>query len=214
MFNIPSPRAKAFEYYSRQRSDFADSRVASWGNDNPAELDWIKSHADTNNFAGSLMDSLRKWGSLTPKQLLAVQACIARAKTAQIKADNAPTVSVEPIEVAFAKAKGAGIQHPKLRLGDFTFSPAPMNGKNPNAIYVKHANGEYLGKVAGSRLFTGAAVSPELEREIVAVAADPMNAAIAYGKRYGKCSVCARTLTDEDSINRGIGPVCAERFGW
>jgi hypothetical protein len=57
-------------------------------------------------------------------------------------------------------------------------------------------------------------VSGEVEREIVGVAHDPLNAAIAYGKRYGKCSVCARTLTDEASIARGIGPVCAANFGW
>ena len=31
------------------------------------------------------------------------------------------------------------------------------------------------------------------------------HAAIAYGKKYGKCSVCARTLSDEDSIQRGMG---------
>ena len=65
-----------------------------------------------------------------------------------------------------------------------------------------------------AREVVAAAVGAEVEREIVAVAADPLNAAIAYGKKYGKCSVCARTLTDEDSINRGIGPVCAERFGF
>jgi hypothetical protein len=145
---------------------------------------------------------------------MAVQGAIARAKIAQDKAQNAPTVTVEPIEVAFGKATAAGIAHPKLRLGEFVFSPAPATGKNPGAIYVKHSDGSYLGKVAGSRLFTVSSVSPALEAEIVGVAADPLNAAIAYGKRYGKCSVCARTLTDEASIARGIGPVCAERFGW
>jgi hypothetical protein len=130
------------------------------------------------------------------------------------KADTAPTLSVEPIEQAFGKAQAAGVARPKLRLGEFTFSPAPAAGKNPGAIYVKHSDGTYLGKVAGSRLFTVSSVSGAVEQEIVAVAADPLNAAIAYGKRYGKCSVCARTLTDEASIARGIGPVCAERFGW
>jgi len=189
-------------------------RAQSWASAHPSAFGWIVDHLDTSTFASSLMQSLRKWGSLTGNQLIAVEGSIARAAIANAKAENAPTVSLDPVEVAFGKAKAAGIARPKLRLGEFTFSPAPLTGKNPNAIYVKHANGEYLGKVVGGRLFTVAAVSPELERDIVAVAADPLNAAIAYGKRYGKCSVCARTLTDEDSINRGIGPVCAERFGW
>ncbi len=30
----------------------------------------------------------------------------------------------------------------------------------------------------------------------------------AYGKIYGFCMICGRTLTDEESIKRGIGPIC------
>lgn len=33
-----------------------------------------------------------------------------------------------------------------------------------------------------------------------------------FGALYGMCGVCGATLTDEDSIERGIGPVCAGRF--
>lgn len=224
MFNIPSPRAKAREYWGRQasaRADYANApvpptspRVVQWAQENPSAYEWIVNHSDTNEFAGSLHASLHKWGSLTERQLTAVHGAIARAEIAKTKADNAPNLSLEPVESAFRKAQDAGIARPKLRLGEFVFSPAPMTGKNPNAIYVKGADGTYLGKVAGGRLFTVASVSPAVEQDIVAVASDPLNSAIAYGKRYGKCSVCARTLTDEDSINRGIGPVCAERFGW
>jgi hypothetical protein len=32
-----------------------------------------------------------------------------------------------------------------------------------------------------------------------------------FGKLYGVCCVCGRTLTDEISIEAGIGPVCAGR---
>jgi hypothetical protein len=205
-------RANAHPF--KLKAQAQDVRAAQWAQANPAEYEWLVNHCDTNPFAGSLHASLHKWGGLTPKQHMAVQGAIARAKIAQDKAQNAPTVTVEPIEVAFGKATAAGIARPKLRLGEFVFSPAPATGKNPGAIYVKHSDGSYLGKVAGSRLFTVSSVSPAVEAEIVGVAADPLNAAIAYGKRYGKCSVCARTLTDEASIARGIGPVCAERFGW
>lgn len=38
--------------------------------------------------------------------------------------------------------------------------------------------------------------------------------AAAFGKIYGTCLICGRTLTDEDSIARGIGPVCAANQGW
>lgn len=196
------------------RASVAASRAGQWIKDHPTEFEWMVERCDGNPFAASLLDNLRVWGRLTDKQVLAIHASIARGKVAQIKADNAPTVSVEPIETAFAKAASAGVSRPKLRLGEFTFSPAPATGKNPGAIYVKHSDGTYLGKVTGSRLFTVASVSGEVEREIMAVAHDPLNAAIAYGKKYGKCSVCARTLTDEASIARGIGPVCAANYGW
>lgn len=33
-----------------------------------------------------------------------------------------------------------------------------------------------------------------------------------YGKMYGMCMACGRTLTDEDSIAAGIGPVCAGKM--
>lgn len=33
-----------------------------------------------------------------------------------------------------------------------------------------------------------------------------------FGKAFGCCMVCGRTLTNPDSIEAGIGPICAERF--
>lgn len=41
-----------------------------------------------------------------------------------------------------------------------------------------------------------------------------LEAAQAYGKLYGTCCVCGRTLTDETSISNGIGPVCASKTEW
>ena len=34
------------------------------------------------------------------------------------------------------------------------------------------------------------------------------------GKRVGSCCVCARKLTRKESIERGIGPICAEKVGY
>lgn len=36
----------------------------------------------------------------------------------------------------------------------------------------------------------------------------------AYGELYGQCMICGRTLTNEESIEAGIGPVCASRVQW
>lgn len=36
--------------------------------------------------------------------------------------------------------------------------------------------------------------------------------AAKFGKRTGHCAICGRTLTDPDSIDKGIGPVCESRL--
>jgi hypothetical protein len=41
---------------------------------------------------------------------------------------------------------------------------------------------------------------------------DPLGAAMKYGKLAGRCCSCGRDLTDPESIERGIGPVCATKF--
>lgn len=35
-----------------------------------------------------------------------------------------------------------------------------------------------------------------------------------YGALYGTCCVCGRTLTDEKSIEAGIGPICGGKADW
>jgi hypothetical protein len=42
--------------------------------------------------------------------------------------------------------------------------------------------------------------------------ADPLAAAVKYGKLSGRCCSCGRDLTDPASIEAGIGPVCATKF--
>lgn len=39
-----------------------------------------------------------------------------------------------------------------------------------------------------------------------------MEQAKQFGALYGACCVCGRTLTSEDSIKAGIGPICAGKF--
>jgi hypothetical protein len=38
--------------------------------------------------------------------------------------------------------------------------------------------------------------------------------AAAFGKIYGYCCICSARLTNETSIERGIGPICADNQGW
>lgn len=55
----------------------------------------------------------------------------------------------------------------------------------------------------------------QTKNEILAeIAKDPQAASARYGHELGSCGICGRTLTDEDSRARGIGPICAGKMGW
>ena len=222
----PATRMKAKASAERRvtaKADAQATKVAEWKEANPAEAAWMESSAPRFEFAKSMLDALNKYGHLTERQMETVQRLTvqdaerqaARATEQVARAQSAPVVSVEAIEVAFNNAKEAGVKFPKLRLDTFVFSPAGENSKNAGAIYIKNKeDGVYLGKVAGGRLFTSRDCTPEAAERITAVSSDPKQAAVAYGMKFGACSICGRQLTDSDSVARGIGPICAENYGF
>jgi hypothetical protein len=198
------------------------SQIQAWRDENKAEAAWLDEAAGRGfEFAASLSAALTKFGSLTEKQLAAVRKCAVadgerKVKWAAEKAQAtaaAPTVSVEAIEVAFAKAKDSGIRYPRLRLDDFIFTPAPATGKNAGAVYIKSGD-QYLGKIIGGKLFATRECTQDASERILAASSDPHKAAVAYGQKFGSCAVCGRELTDGSSIERGIGPICAGKYGW
>ena len=222
----PATRAKAKASAQRRaeaKAEVKATTVQEWKDANPSEYAWMATSAERFEFARAMLEALNKFGSLTDKQFATVQRLTLQSqefmkareaeKTARMA--SAPVVTVEAIEVAFNNAKQAGVKHPKLRLDTFVFSPASEKSANVGAIYIKNKeDGLYVGKVMNGRLFTSRDCTTEASERIVAVASDPAQAAIAYGKKFGACSVCGRALTDADSIARGIGPICAENYGF
>jgi hypothetical protein len=222
----PATRMKA-KMASQKRAvakaDAQANKATEWKEANPAEAAWMEASAPRFEFARSMLDALNKFGHLTERQMETVQRLTVqdaerqavRAVEQATRAETAPVVSVEAIEVAFNSAKQAGVKFPKLRLDTFVFSPAGENSKNAGAIYIKSkGDGVYLGKVMGGRLFTSRDCTTEASERITAVASDPKQAAVAYSMKFGACSVCGRQLTDSDSVARGIGPICAENYGF
>lgn len=55
--------------------------------------------------------------------------------------------------------------------------------------------------------------APGKIRELTADMVVSPEQAAKFGKLYGICCFCSRTLTDERSIGVGYGPVCAEHYG-
>lgn len=89
-----------------------------------------------------------------------------------------------------------------------------IDGKWAGFIFVKlQSGGSYsmLGSQHPSGKFTR--YTGKLREHLRVIAADPKAASVMYGRESGHCGVCGRQLTDEVSLERGIGPVCYERFG-
>jgi hypothetical protein len=234
----PAVRAKARVQAEDRKLRTWNQNLAAFKVAFPAEWAWIEDRikweitkGEGTDFGQSLRQKIGKYGDLTERQLAAVRTNMAK-RAAAIEAAAAQRVApaakiaVERIEQAFATAAANGLKRLTLRLATttvvdgketlkraFTFTPAPATGKNPGAIYVKQGD-EYLGKVVAGAFKCVATCGDERRDEIVAVAGDPAKAAVAYGKVVGACAICARELTDPESIARGIGPICAERYAF
>lgn len=176
--------------------------------DFPAEAKWIEDNFAANEFAQSLRRGVLRYGALTERQLAAVQRNLAPRPAAAAVNDAA-------LRACFDRALASGLKRPVLRLDGVKVSPAPDTGKNPGALYVKAVDeaGTYLGKVLGGAFNPSRDCTPEQAAEVAALMSDPAAALDAYGKRTGNCGCCNRPLTAAESVERGIGPICAGRFG-
>lgn len=77
-------------------------------------------------------------------------------------------------------------------------------------VFVKQQVSDDLTKMGSQRpgqTYTG--MWPTLVQKVLD---DPMGAVARYGLELGKCGVCGRTLTDEESRRDGIGPVCKAKL--
>ncbi|MBP8176287.1 MAG: hypothetical protein KAX77_00860 [Xanthomonadales bacterium] len=128
---------------------------------------------------------------------------------------NAPTVNSAPLLAAFQRAGLSGLRRPRLTFGAFVVKLAPETGRNPGALYVTQPRGgDYLGKIVDGRFFRAGACTDDAQAEVVRLIDDPKAAIEAYGMRTGQCAICGLELTNGESIARGIGPICAEKWGF
>jgi hypothetical protein len=221
----PETRAKSRVSSAARKAKTTADAVEAFKAAYPAECAYLLSQIERNAFCNSLWEKLHHYGELTEGQLTAVQNSIAREakwkEEAVARVEAAPTVDSDGIDrlkqafdfaVATARAKGRNFRGPKITIGGITISPAKETSANAGALYVKQ-DGQYLGKIMRGK-FIARACPPEDEARILAFIADPKKAAIAYGVETGVCCICNATLTKEESMDRGIGPICAKKFGW
>tara|TARA_R110000824_G_scaffold149861_2_gene320247 strand:+ start:5907 stop:6758 length:852 start_codon:yes stop_codon:yes gene_type:complete len=175
---------------------------------------------DWNDFAGSLYSQFETRGSLSEKQVQAALRMAAKieatqAAKAEAQEETAVSIDLSPIRDMFDTAVGNGLMRPKYRAEGLVISRAPDGGKNAGHLYVKTVDGEYQGKLTPDHRFlpVGSAAA-ETTPALQAIAVDPEEAAIRYGRQTGSCGCCGRDLTNKESIERGIGPICADKWGF
>jgi hypothetical protein len=166
------------------------------------------------NFA---QDLARKFNKLSASQYAwAHKLAIDNVKVAPVKS-NEPS-QFDALFAAFEAAKSKGAKRLTLRFDGINVKP----NRDNSALWVTSQSEtemgdygmkpKYLGKVTTAGC--DSRLSDTVKEIIMGAAQDPLNAAIRYGKLSGECSCCGRELTDPRSIERGIGPICATKFGW
>jgi len=175
------------------------------------------------DFINSLAAQLFKKGHLSEKQVAAWHRgketlAKRKAEAEQAKAAQAVTVDLSAIDEMFATAMASGYKKPMYRALGLRIKP----GKG-GALYVltedrmePGAFGEqpgYEGKIVEGKFHPVRNTADDTPDKLKAIAADPKGEAIRHGQKTGRCSCCGRELTKHASIDAGIGPICAEKWG-
>jgi len=174
-------------------------------------LKWMEK--STSSFAASLRVQFSRKGYLTDRQIQAVLRAISQdAERKETKAE--PPAESTPLMDALNAASKQG-RRPRIHLGGFILTRAPDDSRNPGAVYVTdQETKDYLGKIVGTSLEMRRSMSIEDVHTLTAAIQNPKEEAIKYGRSTGMCSCCGRELTNQESINAGIGPICQGKFGW
>lgn len=203
---------------------------------NPPELlKKLAAMAGWNDFARSLVDQSNRGRQWSEKQIAAAERMVTKvADKESAKEKSATTVDLSPIQDMFQAAVASGYKKPTYRAHGLVISLASSGSRNAGALYVKSEGGIYGGKVIGTKFHPtrdGSAkgfvsidakdmdgsrmtIEKTAAEALAHISADPLGAAIRYGRETGRCACCGRELTNEISVEMGIGPVCREKWGF
>jgi hypothetical protein len=228
----PEARAKARNAaHEKKRRDMKAAQEQNAAHEDGKLYQWLVSASGWNDFARSLCNQNAEGREWSDKQVQAatrmMNKCVLkeqeRAKAQAEREAAAPSVDLSRIEELFETAKESGYKKPSFRAEGLILKPAPATGRNAGAIYVMDdqkkewgqwgETASYAGKVQDAKFHdtrsTEDYVLPALQR----IAENPLEAALSYGRRTGRCACCGRELTKHTSIEAGIGPICAGKWG-
>ena len=171
--------------------------------------------ASWNELSASLAEQHNQGRAWSEKQVLAIQGMIARMEERRAqKAAEAQAVDLSSIVSMFDHAKTSGYKRPVYRAEGLKISLAPESSANAGALYVKTAEGDYIGKVQDGKFLATRDATDEHKRAIETIAVNPGEAAIRYGRQTGSCACCGRPLSNKQSVDLGIGPICRDKWGF
>jgi hypothetical protein len=190
--------------YAYRTNDPLEAFAAS----HPNEAAWIRQAAPRFGFAQAMADAIARWGSLTAGQLAAVTRCAQQDAERAANRASAPRPAAAQLPQLHAVLQ----RHAKFYAGDLTLS----RRREDQLVWIKHAHAEkVIGKIDQGALSLWN--RPGVDMHEVRAMLDefegaPLQAAIKYGKLSGRCCSCGRELTNDGSIDAGIGPICAQKF--
>lgn len=192
----------------QRKADDKRARIAQWLVDNPERAKFLEQSWE---FPVSLKAGLEKFGSLTEKQIAAIDRSLVKQKErdeARAKQRKANETDLDLAELPGGMYAVPGSDtRLKLRVN------RPRKGTKWAGWVFVDDGAEYGQRRKYGSQRPGAMYNGEVVDELRAIMVDPFEASKAYGKLVGRCGVCGRALENEVSVANGIGPICAAKFG-
>ena len=141
----------------------------------------------------------------------AAQRAAQRAQVAQEKQEQVAGVNVANIVDCFRRAHEAGLKSFILRFDGVHFA---VDKSTWDKVWVssKGYGSKRYGVIENGVYRPGRDATPEIIAQIALISADPMAAAKAYVQITSHCCVCGKFLKNQDSVDAGMGPICAGRI--
>lgn len=177
-----------------------------------AELvEWL-AEQKWSDFAQSLAAQGKRTGRLSPKQIASAKSMKAKVEVRQaerkaVKIEQADAGDLDLTELPSGYySVPQGDTRLKVRVARPT-KASKWHGHIFVSDGAEYGQRKNYGRQAPGENYRGA-----ITAELRAILEDPRGAQEAYGKLTGQCGRCGRLLEDEDSIARGIGPICAGKW--
>jgi hypothetical protein len=154
-----------------------------------AIYDFLREYTGNYPFLVSLREWVESGKALTEKQYIAAEKCWKR-------------------DQEFAAKKAASPAKKKLEEDGIYFK----NGVVYKVVHAKNGSNKPYAKTLDNKYGTWAYAGQGPLWDLTEDDRMTLEDAKQFGKLYGICCNCGATLTDENSIEDGIGPICKKKF--